>query len=127
MSNTKVVVKIGETVTLSATLQDTDEATNQLKSLDLTGYQSVKMTAKKGSTVIINDRSCTILPNQDTTNTGKVTCTFTATVANFPNLVKGKCELEFKATDAAGGLHYFPKREDPIRTYGSLTFQNPLS
>lgn len=125
--NTKVVVKIGETVTLNVTLKDTDETTGALAAFDLTGYLSVKMTAKKGSTVIINQQSCTILANQSTTNTGKVTCTFTATVANFPNLVKGKCNLEFKATDAAGGIHYFPKREDAARTYGSLTFQDALS
>lgn len=125
--NTKAVVKIGETVTLNVTLKDTDQTTGVLVPLDLTGYLSVKMSAKKGTTTIINQAACTILANQSTTNTGKITCTIAATVANFPNLSKGKCNLEFKATDAAGGVHYFPKREDAALTYGSLTFQDPLS
>jgi hypothetical protein len=124
--NTKAKVKIGETVSLKATLKDTDEDTGLLVPLSLTGYLSVRMTAVNGSTVMLDEVPCTILPLQDTTDKGKVVCTIEATVDNYPNLRDGTCKLEFKAVDSGGGIHYFPKR-DRKYTYGTIEFQEPLS
>ena len=71
--------------------------------VDLSGYTSVKMTARKGSaTPVLDHIAMTIDP---VPTTGKVSYAFDGTTSN---IAVGTYSLEFKATDPMGDVQYFP-------------------
>jgi hypothetical protein len=87
--------------------------------VDLTGYTSIKMTARKGgATPVLDHIVMTINPDP---TTGKASYAFDATTSN---IAVGQYSLEFKATDPTGDVQYFPVNKQ--KKYGILTVLKTL-
>lgn len=107
-------LKKGESgAVITATLKANGSAVN------LTGFTAVRIIAKKRSGTAVLDQACTSAFDA----TGVVSYAFDGTTSN---IAKGDYLLEFKATDASGDLHYFPKGEGDARNYGTLKVTDPL-
>lgn len=114
MATTEYVLKRGASgAVISVTLRDANGV------FDLTGFSSVKMTARKGTQTPVLDEVTMSIGSPATA--GVVTYAFTPTTSDiFP----GTYDLEFVGTDASGDKHYFPTNK---RTpYGKLIVQRNL-
>lgn len=95
-------VIIGETgQVLQSTLFDDNGA------IPLTGYTVTIRVSTKANKTIINNESCVVL--DQVANQGKITFTYDALVATYPNLVAGDHRIRFKLVNPSGKISYVPK------------------
>jgi hypothetical protein len=99
--------------TLTATLKENDVAVN----FTTENIVSVDVIARSSPTATpVLDEPCTIV----TAASGVISYAFDGTTSDIAGSQAGKDYLlQFKATDAAGDFHYFPK-QDGRRAYGVL-------
>lgn len=91
--------------------------------VNLAGWTVTMSVKKRGATTpVVDEDSCTLLPNQSTTDKGKGTYEWDSTSAN---IAVGDYYLEFKAVNPDGDIYYFPKSaKEP---YAILHVIEPLS
>lgn len=120
MANMTIAVKPGTTNNVrTVTLKHTDVETGELVELDLTDWTELAMVVSQDNGPVMINTACVADPDQET-NPGKLTVTFDATTAAFPNLSEGEHQLEFRGLDPNGDPRIFPVRSDGSPQFGTF-------